>query len=106
VMRIAAKEASQGRCPTFACFEYALGSEHNHKLGGVCAIVGATNPTAAEKVVIKEKYGGLVPKEKSGDFKDDRNNLEKLTLVVLANPSTSVLFSHSLTRERATSPSD
>ncbi|GJZ04013.1 hypothetical protein Tco_0537288 [Tanacetum coccineum] len=52
VMRIAAKEASQGRCPTFACFEYALGSEHNHKLGGVCAIAGATNPTAAEFLIV------------------------------------------------------
>ncbi|GJZ64190.1 hypothetical protein Tco_0620611 [Tanacetum coccineum] len=51
-MGMAVKEASQGRCPAFACFEYALGSEHYHRLGGVCAIVGAANPTAAEHAMM------------------------------------------------------
>ena len=37
---------------------------------------------------------------------DDRNNLEKLTIVVLSHLPTAVLFVHDLTGECGTSPSD
>ncbi|GJS32445.1 hypothetical protein Tco_0530827 [Tanacetum coccineum] len=70
VMGMATKEASQGRCPAFACFEYALGDDAN--LDKRAAIEEPRNTEKNAKV----KVGSVIVRDVRGRY--NANNQGRL----------------------------